>query len=152
MTNKEKVLEVVKNHNLMYIGTVSEEGMPKVRSVDFAMGEDESILYFITHKASDKVKEIKNNNNVYIVIDHDCPSMEELQKLTYIKANGKAYIGETPEEIQKVFGAIVQKFPFLKDLPGEPSDFVGVRVELETVKLTDNTVRFGYTEEIKYRG
>lgn len=151
MNNKEKVLEVVKKHNLMYVATVDENGMPKVRSVDYAMGEDESVLYFITPKFTDKVKEIKKNNNVYIVIDHDCPSMEGLQKLMYIKATAKAYISETPEEAQKAFGAIIQKFPHLKDLPGDPSDFVGVRVELETVKLTDNKVQFGHTEEVEYR-
>lgn len=152
MNAKEKVLEVVKKHNLMYVGTVDENGMPKVRSVDYAMGEDESVLYFITHKTTDKLKQIRNNNNVFIVIDHDCHSMEALQKLMYIKATAKAYISETPEQVQNAFGAIMQKFPYLKDLPGDPSDFVGVRVELENVKLTDNQVQFGYTEEVKYRG
>lgn len=151
MNTKEKVLDVVKKHNLLYVGTVDENGMPKVRSVDYAMGEDESVLYFITHKTTDKVKEMKKNNSIYIVIDHDCHSMEALQKLVYIKGNAKAYVSETPEEAQKAFQVILQKFPHLKDLPGDPSDFVGVRVELETVKLTDNTVHFGYTEEVKYR-
>jgi len=150
MSIKEKILDIFKNHNLMSIATVDENGMPKVRSVDFAMGEDESVLYFITHKMTNKVKEIKANNNVYISIDHDCDSFTELAKLKYIKASGRAYIGETPEEINKAFGVILQKFPYLKDLPGDPADFVGVRVELDTVYLTDNTVSFGYTEEIKY--
>lgn len=151
MTAKEKILEVVKNHNLMNISTVDENGMPKARGVDYAMGEDESVLYFITHKTTSKVKEIQANNNVFIVIDHDCDSMEELGQLRYIKATGKAYISETPEQAQKAFGLILQKFPYLKDLPGEPSDFVGVRVELEKVMLTDNTVHFGHTEEVAYR-
>lgn len=151
MTNKEKIFEVVKNHNLMNISTVDENGMPKSRGVDYAMGEDESVLYFITHKMTAKVQEIKNNNNVFIVIDHDCTSMEELNELRYIKASGKAYVGDTPEKIQKAFGHIIEKFPYLKDLPGEQSDFVGVRVELEKVSLTDNTVQFGHTEEVAYR-
>lgn len=151
MTAKEKVLEVLKNHNLMNISTVNEEGVPRARSVDYAMGEDESVLYFITQKTTDKVKEIKANNNVFIVVDHDCDSMEELSKLKYIKATGKAYIGEAPEETQRAFGLIIEKFPYLKDLPGDPRDFVGIRVELDKVTLTDNTVHFGYTEELTYR-
>lgn len=150
MTAKEKVLEVLKNHNLMNISTVNEEGMPRARSVDYAMGEDESVLYFITQKTTDKVKEIKANNNVFIVVDHDCDSMEELSNLRYIKATGKAYIGETPEEAQRAFGLIIEKFPYLKDLPGDPRDFVGIRVELDKVTLTDNTVHFGHTEELTY--
>ncbi|MCG8502583.1 MAG: pyridoxamine 5'-phosphate oxidase family protein [Firmicutes bacterium] len=151
MNSKEKVFDVVKNHNLMSVATVDEKGMPKVRSVDYAMGEDESVLYFITHKATHKVKELAANNRIYISIDHDCDTMEELQQLRYIKGSAKAYIGDTPEKSQKAFQAVIQKFPYLKDLPGEPSDFVGVRVELESVQLTDNTVHFGYTEEVKYR-
>ena len=151
MEIKEKVRKVVEGHNLMAVGTVDENGLPKVRSVDYAMGADESVLYFITHKATDKVREIKANNNVFIVIDHDCDSMEDLQQLQYIKATGKAYLAETPEEVQKAFGLIIQKFPYLKDLPGEPSDFVGVRVELAKVLVTDNTVQFGHTEDVVYR-
>ncbi|MDA8235427.1 MAG: pyridoxamine 5'-phosphate oxidase family protein [Clostridia bacterium] len=152
MSSKEKVLQVLKNHNLVSIATVDANGLPRVRSVDYALGGQEGEIVFITHKLSDKVKEISNNNNVYIVIDHDCDSMAELQQLTYIRGAAKAYISETPEEVQKVFGAILQKFPYLKDLPGEPSDFVGVRVELSTVKLIDNTVGFGYSEEVNLRG
>lgn len=148
MTSSQKVINILKSHNLMSISTVDEEGRPKVRSVDYAMGEDESVLYFITHKATNKVKEIRANHHVYISVDHDCDSMEELAQLKYIKAAGKAYIGETPEENQKAFGHILAKFPYLKELPGDPSDFVGVRVELDQVYLTDNTVQFGYSEEI----
>lgn len=151
MSVKDKIKEVIKNHNLMCISTIDENGMPKARSVDYAIGEDESVLYFITNKATDKIKEIKNNNNVYVVIDHDCSSMEELQQLKYIKASGKAYIAETSEETQKTFMHILEKFPHLKDLPGDPSDFVGLRVELDEVILTDNTVHFGYMEDISYR-
>ncbi|PAB59823.1 pyridoxamine 5'-phosphate oxidase family protein [Anaeromicrobium sediminis] len=151
MNSKEKIVEVMKKHNLMSIATVDENQMPKVRSVDYAMGEDESTLYFITHKFTDKVGEIKANPNVYISIDEDGKSMEELSKMMYLKASGKAYIAETEEEMGKIFGAIMTKFPHLKDLPGEPTDFLGIKVELDTVKLTDNNVSFGHTEEVSYR-
>ena len=151
MNIKEKIVEVIKNHNLMNLSTVDANGMPKSRGVDFAMGEDESVLYFLTHKMTKKVNEIKENNNVFIVIDHDCATMEELQQLKYLKATGKAYICDTPEKAQKAFGKIFEKFPFLKDLPGDPTDFIAVRVELGTVELTDNTVSFGHTESVTYR-
>ncbi|MBC2582180.1 pyridoxamine 5'-phosphate oxidase family protein [Clostridium sp. DJ247] len=151
MDIKEKILDVVKKHNLMYVGTVDEKGLPKVRSVDYVVGENESVLYFVTYNASDKVKEIKTNNNVFIVIDHDCNSIEELQELKYIRATGKAYISENPKEIQKAFELLLQKFPFMKDLPGDPSSFVVIRVELHKVTLTDNTIHFAYTEEVSYR-
>lgn len=151
MQPKEKVHKVLTSHNLVYLSTVDEKGLPKCRSVDFAIGEDESILYFVTHKMSNKVQQIRHNNNVFVVVDHDCRSMEELQQLLYIRSTGKAYIVDTPEEAPKAFGLILQKFPHLKALPGDPGDFLVVRVELSQVTVSDNTVHFGYTEEVAYR-
>lgn len=150
MDPKEKVREIIKGHNLMHISTVDSKGMPKSRGVDFVSGESENILYFITQKNSGKVKEIKNNANVFAVIDHDCVNMEELNKLKYFKASGTAEIIEKPEGIQTVFAKILQKFPFLKGLPGDPSAFVAVKVILKEINITDNTVKFGHTETINY--
>lgn len=151
MQIKEKVYKVLTSHNLMYLSTVDEKGFPKCRSVDFAIGEDESVLYFVTHKMSSKVQQIRHNSNVFVVVDHDCHSMGEMQELVYIRSTGKAYIVDTPEEAQTAFGLIMQKFPYLKDLPGDPSDFLVIRVELSQVTVSDNTVHFGYTEEVAYR-
>ncbi|WP_432403081.1 hypothetical protein [Wukongibacter sp. M2B1] len=53
-----------------------------------------------------------------------------------------AYIGGTSEKVQKTFDFIIKKFLYLKDLSGDPSDFVGVRVELDKIMLTDNTIEF----------
>ncbi len=150
MDSKEKVREIIKGHNLMHISTVDEKGMPRSRGVDFVGGETENILYFITQKSSNKVKEIKNNANVFVVIDHDCPAMEALSKLMYLKASGKAEVIEKPEGIQKVFGMILQKFPYLKDLPGDPSAFVAVKVTLKEINVMDNAVQFGHSEIIHY--
>ncbi|WGS64596.1 pyridoxamine 5'-phosphate oxidase family protein [Marinitoga aeolica] len=147
---KEKVRKVVESHNLMHIATVDLNGFPKARGVDYVMGENENELYFITHKMTNKVNEIKNNPNVSVVIDHDCPSFEDLLKLVYIKGTGKAEVIEDPEGVMKVFGMILQKFPYLKNLPGEPTDFVGIKVTLKEVYVTDNTVSFGHTEKVEY--
>jgi len=55
-----------------------------------------------------------------------------------------------PGEIQKAFGLIVKKFPFFSNLPGDPSDFAVVKVELKKVLVTDNTISFGHTEEVNF--
>ncbi len=107
MTVKEKIVDVLKSNDLMCLSTVDENGMPKARSVDFAMGEDESVIYFMTMKATDKVNQLKNNNDVFIVIDKAGESMEDLSQLRYLKASGKAYISNTPEEDDKAFGTIL---------------------------------------------
>ncbi len=150
MNVKETMKEVVESHNLMHIATIDSYGMPCLRGVDYAMGDSENILYFLTHKDSRKVQQIGNNANVAIAIDHDCPEWDDLQKLKYIKGTGTAKFIEDPEEMQKAFGLLIQKFPFFENLPGEPSDFVGIKVELKEVLVTDNTISFGHTEAVTY--
>ncbi len=148
MTPNEKVEKILKEHDLISLASISVDGKPKVRSVDFVMGDDISTLYFITNRNTDKVNELKNNKNVHISVDHSCPSMEELAQLSYIKGEGTVKIAETPEESGMIFGRIIEKFPYLQNLPGDPSDFVGITVKLNQIFLTDNTISFGHTEAI----
>lgn len=152
METREKARKVFDSYNLMRLATIDENGMPKVRSVDFAADkEDESIIYFMTFKIANKVKELHNNNNVHIVVDKEAYSMEELAQVLYVKGSGKAYQLQTPEEIQKGMGLLIGKYPYLKDMPGDPSMMVLFRVELNKITVTDNSVNFGHTEEYDYR-
>jgi nitroimidazol reductase NimA-like FMN-containing flavoprotein (pyridoxamine 5'-phosphate oxidase superfamily) len=150
MSAKETMNEVLKNHNLLRIATLDSAGMPCVRSVDFVQSDDENILYFITRKDSRKAEQLKMNGNVAFAVDHDCPTGEDLQKLRYIKGTGSANFIEDPQEMQKAVGMLMQKLPFLKNLPGDPSDFVGVKVTLKEVLVTDNTIEFGHTDTVNY--
>ncbi len=150
MSSRETIQEVVNGHNLVHIATIDSDGFPCVRGVDYAVGDSENILYFITRKDSRKVQHIKNNGNVGFVVDHDCPGWDDLQKLKYIKGTGTATVIEDPQEMQKAFGLLMQKFPFLKDLPGDPSDFLGIKIQLTEVLVTDNTIEFGNTETVNY--
>ena len=150
MSAKETIDEVLKGHNLLRIATVNSAGMPCIRSVDYARGDGENILYFITRKDSRKVEQLKSNGNVAFAVDHDCPTLEDLQKLKYIRGTGTATLIEDPQEMQKAFGLLMQKLPFLRDLPGDLSDFAGVKVTLKEVLVTDNTIEFGHTETVTY--
>ncbi len=150
MSVNEEVREILAAHNLVHIATMDSDGRPHVREVDFAASESENILYFLTRKDSRKVQQIKGNGNVAVAIDHDCPTWEDLKALKYLKATATATVVADPQETQKAFGLLMQKFPFLKDLPGDPSDFVALRLELKEVLVTDNTVGFGHTETIVY--
>lgn len=151
MSAQETIKEVLQGHNLVHISTIDPNGVPCVRGVDFAASKvGENIIYFITHKDSRKVQQIKSNNAIGFAIDHDCPSWEDLQQLKYIKGNGNASLVENPQEMQQVRGLMMQKFPFLENLPGDPQDFVAVKVELKDVLVTDNTISFGNTETVTY--
>ena len=153
MESKEKVNKLLTSHNIMCLSTIDEAGFPRGRSVNFVIDNNESVLYFITHKLSDKIRHIKHNSNVFLVVDHDCHSMAELQQLVYMRSTDKAYIIDTPEERKSVLRLLVEKFPYMLmiDQPFDAEDLLAVRVELGQAVVFDNTVQFGHREEILYR-
>ncbi|MCK5099475.1 MAG: pyridoxamine 5'-phosphate oxidase family protein [Desulfobacteraceae bacterium] len=150
MSTKETMSQVLKTYNLMHIATIDANGSPCVRGVDFALSDKENVLYFVTQKDSRKVAQIAGNNNVAFAIDKDCPEFKDLAELKYIKGTGTATLIDSPDEMQKAFGLLIKKFPFLADMPGDPADFAGIKVELKNVLVTDNAIHFGNTEEISF--
>ena len=148
MSAKETMFEVFKSHNLMHFATNDSDGLPCVRGVDYAADENETTLYFMTQKTSRKIEHLAKNSKIAFSIDHDCPTFEDLAVVKFIKGQGTAAVIEDPEERQKASGLLMQKFPFLAELPGDISDFAAIRVELKNVLVTDNTISFGHTEEV----
>ena len=144
------MVEVIGSHNLVHIATIDSGGMPCVRGVDYAAGDKENILYFVTRKDSQKIGQIAANSNIAFAIDEDCPEWKDLAKLKYIKGTGTATLVKDPVEAQTAFGLLMKKFPFLSDLPGDPSNFAVVKVELKKVLVSDNTISFGHTEEVNF--
>ena len=150
MNAMEVMNEVLMSHNMVHLATIDLNGMPSVRGVDYAAEDGASCLYFATLKSSRKIMHIGNNENVAFVIDRDSPSWEELEVLKYFKGTGTASLVDDVKEMQKGFGLLMQKFPFLEDLPGDPIDFTVVRVDFKEVLVTDNNEDFGYTETINF--
>lgn len=148
---KEKIKDILESHELLRLATLDENGFPNVRSVDYANdAEDESKIYFTTFKGASKVAELEKNNNVYVVVDKSAMSIEELSQIKYLRGKGKAYEVQTPEEAQKAMGLLMTKYPFLKDLPGDPSMMSLYRIELEEVDVTDNSLGFGHKDTFKF--
>lgn len=144
-------MSILGSHELLRLGTLDMEGFPNVRSVDFAHDpEDESKIYFTTFNATNKVKEIEKDNRVYIVVDDSAHSIEELAQIKYIRGHGQAFVVNQAEEMQKAMGLLLTKYPFLKDLRGDPSQMSVYRVELKEVKITDNSLGFGHVDVISY--
>ena len=150
MSARTTMNEVIRSHNVVHLATIDASGDPCVRVVDYAVGEEENVLYFITHKASRKVSQISTNPRVGFAIDRDAPSMEELAASKYIKGTATAAVINDSDEMKKAMGLLLAKFPFLADMPGDPSDFVCVCLTLRKVLVTDNTVSFDYTEEVNF--
>jgi general stress protein 26 len=150
MSAQETMKQIVDTHNLLHLATIDSKGLPCLRGVDYAAGDEMNILYFMTRKDSRKVADILGNPQLAVTIDKDCPSWEDLAQLKYFKATGIAAIIEDPQEMEKAMGLLIQKFPFFANLPGNPADFVGIRITLGNVLVTDNTIEFGHIAELNF--
>lgn len=143
----EKIKQVFESHELMRIGTKDLDGFVNVRSVDFAHDpQDVSKVYFTTFKATNKVQELAEDNRVYIVVDKPADTIEALSQIKYVRGHGKAYQVESPEEMQKAMGLLIGKYPFIQDLPGDPSMMSLYRIDIDRVKVTDNALGFGHVD------
>ncbi len=148
----KKIKEILEAHELLRIATLDNEGFPNVRSVDFANDPvDESKLYFTTFSQTNKVKEIEKNNDVYVLVDKSANSIEELAQIKYIRGTGKAYKVTDDVEIQNAMGLLLNKYPFIKDLPGDPSMMSVYRIDLKSVNVTDNSLGFGHVDTYEYK-
>jgi len=148
---KDKIQKILQAHDLLRLGTLDMDGFPNVRSVDFAHDpEDVSKLYFTTFKETSKVAELKKDNRVYVVVDKSADSIQALSQIQYIRGTGEAFEVSTPEEMQKAMGLLLTKYPFLKDLPGDPSMMSVYRIELNEVKVTDNSLGFGHVDKVTF--
>lgn len=148
---KNKIKNILENHELLRLATIDKAGFPNVRSVDFAINpENEANIYFTTFNKTRKVEELEINNKVYIVVDKAASSIEELAQIKYIRATGKAFLVDNQEEAKQAMGFLLGKYPFLKDLPGDPSMMSIYRIELDKVELTDNSLGFGHVDIHQY--
>lgn len=146
-----KMTKVFETHELLRLGTLDGEGFVNVRSVDFAhVPDNPSKIYFTTFKGTNKVKELAQDNRVYIVVDDAADNIEELANIKYVRGKGKATEVSTPEEMQQAMGLLMTKYPFLKDLPGDPSMMSVYRIDLEEAKITDNSLGFGHVDTLTF--
>lgn len=144
---KEKMVKILDEHDLMTLATLTSEGLPRARSVDFARDtENPFLLYFMTFKSSAKVQDLSHENRVFVVVDKEAKSMEELATICYLKASGMATPLTDESSIMNAMHHIISKYPYLKDLPGDPSMMAFYQVELKDIQMTDNTLGFGHTD------
>ena len=99
-------LDYVKNQPVLRIATISEDRVPHITPVWFVF--DDSIFYIATDQHTKKLKNIKKNKNVSLVIDSYDPNNWDIVK--GIVFNGIAELLERPEETKKAKTLFRQKY------------------------------------------
>jgi general stress protein 26 len=101
----KRAKEIISNIYYITIASVTKDGMPWNSPVFSAFDEDYN-FYFGTHKDSQKAKNIKNNENVFLVI-YDSSVRPGTGEGVYIRA--KAQQMTDPREVKRVFDLLKQR-------------------------------------------
>ncbi|ABE52587.1 pyridoxamine 5'-phosphate oxidase family protein [Methanococcoides burtonii] len=141
---KERISEYLKKHPFLNLATISPEGNPMVHSMGFASSGP--IVYFGTGNTTRKFRNIEQNPNVAFTVDEDGP---DVMNITGIQMEGKASFVTDEAELGQIFQLMVEKFPFMAELPNNP-DNVMIKVEPTKAFFLDYAVEFGFRYEVDY--
>lgn len=109
---KDKAFKFIKEQHFAVVATASVKGEPQAATMAFFV-ENDFTFYFISINGSKKLENLKNNDNVAIVIGFGPQAMT-------IQGGGKAKItNDVPDDLfQKMVGSVpnadITKWPILK--------------------------------------
>ncbi len=141
---KQKVADYLSSHLYLNLATAGADGSPLAHTVAFV--SEDATIYFITDKKTRKVKNIKSNPAVAFTVDED---YDNLSKIQGIQMTGRASLVTTASDAEKVMGMMVQKYPYMKELPENP-DYVIFMVQPVEAQFIDNTAGFGHRDIVTY--
>lgn len=79
--NKEEIKAYLKNSKTLSLATVNEAGEPDIRTLG-GYGISDFEIYFATAKESNKVKQLKNKNEVAVLFQHENQIIPEFVNVT----------------------------------------------------------------------
>ncbi|MCM3165050.1 pyridoxamine 5'-phosphate oxidase family protein [Metabacillus litoralis] len=91
---KNKLLEVVQNHKVGTLATISQN-KPFSRFMLFF--NEDLVLYTATNKDTHKVEDINTNPNVHILLGNDCNGWDD----PYVEVEGTVMVEESKELKEK---------------------------------------------------
>ncbi len=88
--NKEEIKAYIKNSKTLSLATVNDAGEPDIRTLG-GYGVSDFEIYFATAKESNKVKQLKNINEVAVLFQHENQTIPDFVNVTLY---GKAVLTE----------------------------------------------------------
>ncbi len=138
------VLDIMKNHNILTLATLREDGYPQANTVTYA--NDGLTIYFSTAGDSQKVKNIKSCKKVSLTIDRD---YEDWNKIKGLSMAATAEVLTNPDEIRKAMKCLVKKFPFLRDMPEPEEPIAVVKIMPKIISVLNYELGFGHTDLVE---
>jgi len=141
---KRQITDYLNSHNIMTLATVSPEGTPTVRTLEYA--SDGATVYFATFNSSRKVGHIRKNPRVAYAVDEDYP---DWMTILGVKIEGVATILADPASVGQAAQVYMAKFPFVANFPPNP-DLIFVKVEPVTGYFLDYSKGFSHTDTVTF--
>ena len=142
---QQQIQQILDGASDMTVATVRPDGYPQATTVSFV--HDGPIIYFGCGSASQKAANIRRSPAVSLTVNLPYERWDEIRGLSL---GGQARLVTDPAETQRVFDAMLAKFPQVRDLAavtGE-DEFAVVRVDPLVISLLDYRQGFGHTEEV----
>ncbi len=127
--NKEEIKAYIKNSKTLSLATVNVAGEPDIRTLG-GYGISDFEIYFATAKESNKVKQLKNKNEVAVLFQHENQIIPEFINVTLY---GKAVLTEGEDFITGK-QAILERRPQLSAVIESHNIY---RLKIERIKVLD---------------
>ena len=141
MTDVEhEIIKYLSKKSFITLATCTSQGIPITHPI--AHVTDGSTIYFVTDKTTRKVQNIRENNNVaYSTFEE----IDQIDQIKSIQMEGLATILSEGIEHNKAWEMILQKFPFMQNMPSNPNNVV-VKITPKKCHFSDYSKGFGYRE------
>lgn len=126
----DRIISFIEEQKVATICCVDEENKPYCFSCFFAFDEQRNFLYFKTSANTKHLPLLMQNPNVAGTIQPD--------KLNPLAIKGLQFTGVMTENAEHASAHYYKKYPFALAMPG-----VVWAIQLDYIKMTDNTLSFG---------
>jgi uncharacterized protein YhbP (UPF0306 family) len=142
-----KVKHFLAQRSTLTLATVDAEGRPQAAALFFAQAEDNTLIFLSGAKSRHSVN-VAANGQAAVTAQGETWNWREIAGVQMEGTVSLVLAGPARERAWAIYQA---KFPFVSEFETEVSRSEFYRFEPRWLRLIDNSLRFGYREEIDLR-
>jgi len=109
----QEIIDYIEQTQWAVLSTVRNDGVPVPRTMGaFAQDNGRKTIYFATLPDTGKTRDIKENNRVSLLFQHEGQSLPEFRNVVVL---GSAAIIDSDEELQRAVAGISSRSSFVKE-------------------------------------
>jgi uncharacterized protein YhbP (UPF0306 family) len=141
---KSKIRNFLTQHSTLTLATVNVDGKPQSAPLFFAC-DDDTLIFFSSPKSRHSLN-IEVNGKAAVTVHNETWNWEEIAG---VQMEGEAHLIPLGAARDHAWEIYKKKFPFVVEFEAEVSRSELYRFTPKWIRLIDNSVSFGYREEIR---